>query len=369
MALIAVLITGCSVESPTPEETPTILEHIAPGGSDFEMGAAEWNDLDNWMFWKDLVNGEFHDQSRKWRYHTNYRLAFELTAKGKPAPNVKLELKKGDTSEWISRTDNLGRAELWIDLYRGGTHVDLSKFRLYIDDQLADVSLKLYEEGINHIAMGFVKPGLNRVEIAFIADATGSMKEEFSYLQRNIEPLLKRIENADPTMELRTSAVLFRDEKDDFVVKSSDFNSDNTKTIEFLNSVQAEGGSDHREAVDLALNQAIQRLNWTENARTRIAFLLLDGPPRFWAEKIVAMQQTIRIASARGIKIIPITAAGIDVDAEFLTRFFAVATNGTYTFLTSDNDTKSTDPTVGSFDTNELNKLMGEIILRYSILK
>lgn len=368
MALIMVLQTGCEVETPTPEETTQSVHHQSQQPTTNILEAGEWNDLNHWNHWRNLVEGKYYEQARKWRFHTGHRLAFNLQSKGLPAPNVKLELKKGDTSEWVCRTDNQGRAEMWIDLFKSNTRVDLSRYRLFIDDQLADISLTFYEDGINEISMGFRKSNLTRVEVAFVIDATGSMKEEYAYLRTHLPSILNRALQQDHNMELRTATVLFRDESDEFTVKSTDFQPGFEHTNQTLQSVQAEGGADYQEAVDLALNQAVNRLNWSMDARTRIAFLFLDGPPRFWAEKIVDMQRSVRTAATKGIKLIPITTASIDEDAEFLSRFFAISTNGTYTFLTVDDSSNKSDPTLGNFETQDLKVLLGDLIGRYSVL-
>ena len=49
---------------------------------------------------------------------------------------------------------------------------------------------------------------------------------------------------------------------------------------------------------------------------------------------IESLQNSIRAAAQKGIRIVPLSASGINKDTEFLMKFFGLATNGTYTFLT-----------------------------------
>ncbi len=80
------------------------------------------------------------------------------------------------------------------------------------------------------------------------------------------------------------------------------------------------------------------------------------------------MQKAIKHAAEKGIKVIPISASGIEKDTEFLMRFFAISTNGTYTFLTDDSGIGDSHlkPTTGKYDVEYLNELMLRLILKYT---
>ena len=80
------------------------------------------------------------------------------------------------------------------------------------------------------------------------------------------------------------------------------------------------------------------------------------------------MQTATKKASEKGIKIIPVVASGIDKETEFLMRFIACATNGTYVFLTDDSGIGEShlEPTVGKYEVEMLNDLIIRLILKYS---
>ncbi|MDD4641760.1 MAG: hypothetical protein PHF92_10450, partial [Bacteroidales bacterium] len=69
-----------------------------------------------------------------------------------------------------------------------------------------------------------------------------------------------------------------------------------------------------------------------------------------------------------GIKIIPITASGIDKETEFLMRLMAMATNGSYVFITNDSGVgnEHIQASVGEYQVELLNKLMVRLIKKYS---
>jgi hypothetical protein len=81
----------------------------------------------------------------------------------------------------------------------------------------------------------------------------------------------------------------------------------------------------------------LSELQWSKTVKVRIAFLMLDALPHNNTNIIGELQEAIAAAAKRGIKIIPITASGIDKETEYLMRSFSITTNGTCVFITNDN--------------------------------
>ena len=129
-----------------------------------------------------------------------------------------------------------------------------------------------------------------------------------------------------------------------------------------MSKQSAEGGGDYPEAVDVALKAAIEDKNWSASAQTRIVFLMLDAPAH--NESIGSLQESIQKAAQKGIQIVPIASSGIDKKTEFLMRFFALGTNGSYVFLTDHSGVGNDHivPTVGEYRVEYLNELMTRII-------
>ncbi|MCB0845041.1 MAG: hypothetical protein KDE26_17455, partial [Bacteroidetes bacterium] len=60
---------------------------------------------------------------------------------------------------------------------------------------------------------------------------------------------------------------------------------------------------------------------------------------------------------------------GVNKETEFLMRFFALATNGTYVFITDDSGIGNDhlEPTVGDFEVEYLNELIIRLVKEYSV--
>ncbi|HEY1872689.1 MAG TPA: T9SS type A sorting domain-containing protein, partial [Chitinophagaceae bacterium] len=133
------------------------------------------------------------------------------------------------------------------------------------------------------------------------------------------------------------------------------------KVLNFIKLQRASGGGDVPEAVHAALQTALDSLHWSDTARTRILFLITDAPPH--DETKDKLFQLIQRAAAKGIRIVPVICKGADKSTEFIMRSMALATNGTYVFLTDDNAAQFvTKPAVGVFDVQFLNAMLERII-------
>src|SRR6185436_20046360 len=79
-------------------------------------------------------------------------------------------------------------------------------------------------------------------------------------------------------------------------------------------------------------------------------------------------QKLIMQATAKGIRIIPVTCSGIDKSTEYLLRSFALATNGTYVFLTDHSGIgyHHIEPTTDKYDVELLNDIFFRVIYNFS---
>src|SRR5678815_983935 len=154
----------------------------------------------------------------------------------------------------------------------------------------------------------------------------------------------------------------YRDKTDEYIVRHVDLQTDLVRVLNFIKLQRAAAGGDVPEAVDVALQSALDSLHWSDNARTRLLFLVTDAPPHDESkEKIFQLTQK---AAAKGIRIVPVICTGADRSTEFIMRTIALATNGTYVFLTDDDGSASpqTKITTGFFYVEFLNSLLERII-------
>lgn len=330
--------------------------------------AGEWNDLDNWAFYqKTLMKEPFKGFPDDWQMYTNHRIAVAITAKNKPAANATVTLFRNDTPIWTAKTDNLGRAELWVGAFQKEKELNPTLLRLKVNEQWVSTAT-ISETQVNRIALDETLPSpTNLVQIAFMVDATGSMGDELEFLKMDLKKVINEVQKTNTQLKISTATVFYRDEGDEYVVKHSPFTEDINQTTEFISQQRADGGGDFPEAVDKALVQ-LNQLQWQPEARTRIAFLVLDAPPHNKSAVISSIQYSVKTAAASGIKLIPVVASGIDKTTEFLMRFIAMYTNGTYVFITDHSGigNKHLEPSVGEYQVEKLSDLMVRLIKKYS---
>ncbi|MDT0647061.1 hypothetical protein RM545_10190 [Zunongwangia sp. F260] len=336
-----------------------------------QITAGEWNDLANWNYWTDLKNNqEFADKLYHWNFYLNNRISVSVKdISGMPAIDAVVALKTDEgTTIWSAKSDNKGNAELWINPFERSTNSDLENYSLWVDGEKLSINLKDFNQGINEVQIKNTSVAPDNVEIAFIVDATGSMSDELEFLKDDLKNIIQKVENLNSSLDILTSSVFYRDVEDDYVVRHSNFTADINTTLNFINNQSAGGGGDFPEAVHTALNTTINNLQWSSNARTRLAFLILDAPPHHNQEVISDIQNSIKQAAEKGIKLIPITASGIDKETEFLMRYFSMATNSTYVFITDHSGIGNDhiEPSIGEYEVEFLNELLVRLITQYS---
>lgn len=369
------LLTSCSKKD---ESSPAFGEMPGSGqggsGNQSQPGvitAGEWNDLDNWNFWETLIaKDEYKAMPTYWTVFNNNRVAVEvLDSDSSFSVDALVQLKRGGITIFNARTDNKGRAELWVDLFQNNTNVDFSTLEIDINNGAHVLSaVKPFNEGINKAVIAPIAVA-NKIEIAFVVDATGSMGDELEYLKTELLDVIGRVKSANPNSTINTSSVFYRDAGDDYVTRISPFTNDINLTTNFIKNQSAGGGGDFPEAVHTALDKAVNELQWATKAKIRLLFLVLDAPPHYESEVISNLQSSLLSACEKGIKIIPITASGIDKKTEFLMRFLSISTNGTYVFVTDHSGVGNShlEPSVGQYQVEFLNDLMVRLINKYAL--
>ena len=377
---LLVILASCNTFS-SDESMPDSLSEYAldksehGGGSESQnqpgvITAGEWNDLENWSFWNTIIEKEdYNSFPEYWSLHNNNRISVSLNGPNSlPVVDVLVKLKRNDVTVFSAKTDNRGKAELWVDLFQRNNNVDFSTLTIDINDGAVIITdVKPHHEGVNEIEVASMQTE-DKIEISFVVDATGSMGDELEFLKTELVDVISRVKDMNSESSILTSAVFYRDEGDEYVTKISNFTNDNNSTIDFIKKQSADGGGDFPEAVHTALDKAVNELQWSTEAKTRLLFLLLDAPPHYKKQVISDIQKTILKATEKGIKIIPITASGIDKETEFLMRFMSVTTNGTYVFITNHSGIGNDhlEASVGEYQVEYLNDLMVRLINKYA---
>ena len=342
--------------------------------------AAEWNDLIHWDFWAELLQKEeFKDKSDYWKFYTDNRVAVKVTSSdGHPRVGCRVALVReradGQTTTWEAVTDNHGQAECWVGFFQRES-VDANELRIAVEGKLMDGHPQVSSLGQggevalnSYVYDNTAECGNSCADIAFIVDATGSMTDEIEFLKSDLTDIISKVAEVRPSLTMRTAALFYRDAGDEYLTRHSDFTDVLSTTTSFIAEQQAEGGGDYPEAVHTALEHMFSDLSWSVDARARLAFLILDAPPHHQNDVISSLQESIAAAARQGIRLIPVTASGIDKNTELLMRFFAIATGGTYVFITNDSGVGNShiEASVGDHEVELLNSLIIRLIGYYT---
>ncbi|MCL2039192.1 MAG: carboxypeptidase regulatory-like domain-containing protein [Bacteroidetes bacterium] len=336
------------------------------------LTAGELNDFTKWKLWEDIQETDLNEHINIWKIHPNERYVAQLTnPSGSAIVNAKVTLKDNQGNNiWQTWTDNTGKAELWSNILTDSTPNTGKPYYIEFEYQKQTKTMEAapFYVKINTMEMNVNCNEVNAVDIDFIVDATGSMGDEIRYLQEELYDVIKKIETNNPHLDLRTGSIFYRDFGDEYIIRRSEFDKDINKTIDFIKEQKADGGGDYPEAMDIALYESVENREWRENTISKIIFLILDAPPHALDSCIKQVQRQVRIAAMKGIRIVPIVCSGIDKSTEYLMRAIALATNGTYVFLTDDSKIGDSHikPTTDKYEVEKLNHILLRIITQFS---
>lgn len=334
------------------------------------LTAGEVNDFNKWKMWEEYTENEFKSLGNFWGIMPDKRYSVQLTDKKFNAivnePVFLVHKETGDTA-WKAVTDNTGKAELWEGFFKNGK--DGAGY--YIADRYGNKVQhpSAFANGVNLLTADRTCGVTNEVDIAFVVDATGSMGDEIEFLKLELEDVIRNTMEKYKSLSLRAGSVFYRDKGDQYITKNAAFHDDLLKTLNFIKLQSAGGGGDTPEAVDEALSTALDSLQWNPGARTRLLFLVLDAPPHNEAKERIR-ELTLK-AAAMGIRIVPVACSGTDKSTEFLLRSIALATNGTYAFLTNHSGVGNPhiEPTTDKYEVELLGNLLQRIIGQYLFAK
>ena len=359
--------TSSAKAPPSGRIVPDRPQNLDPG----QITAGEWNDLNNWEDWKNLLNdNDYFEMQNHWGiYPTKRYSVFVTNSEHNPIADLKVELIAGSEVIWKARTDNGGKAELWSGLLdKKSPHKSNLKAKIYHGTDV--YNLDVNEGKSSNLTIDRACNTADKVDIMFVVDATGSMGDEIDYLKSEVKDVIKRSTQNQNDLDLRIGSVFYRDMNDAYLTKVSPLSSNLDRVYNFINNQSARGGGDFPEAVDAGLDEALAQ-QWSENAVAKIIFLLLDAPPHNEDQIKTTIRDQIAEAAERGIKIIPISASGISRETEFLLKYMSISTNGTYVFITDDSGIGNPhlDPLVDDFEVEKLNDLLTRLITHYTLIQ
>ncbi|MBR4345067.1 MAG: VWA domain-containing protein [Lachnospiraceae bacterium] len=358
-----------------PMEPIDIYEPIRPDNEQISAGlltAGEWNDNKNFDFLKKLLsdgqNYPYENFFTSWNLSPFNRLVIECSSGEVKVTGAKVSvLDQNGNPIWQGVTDYEGTVYAYYALLDPDMMPAQVKVNYDSSEQTYTVSKDdLLETSVIKINLEEYIPKTKTLDLMFTVDTTGSMGDEIFYLQKELENVIKRVQEDSSNIPTRLSVNFYRDHGDSYVVRPYEFSSDINSQLAYLNKEYATGGGDFEEALEEALESSIKEHAWNEDS-IKLLFLVLDAPPHKTDAIKQSLIDTLQKASEMGIRIIPVASSGIDKDTEFLLRAFAMTTGGTYTFLTDDSGIGGShlEPTVGEYTVEHLNDLLVRIIEEY----
>ena len=334
------------------------------------LTGGEWRDNSNFIFWRKLFEqrGDWADEIERWKLRVLDRVFVRVKdANGQPAAGMTVKLTEGSTILWETVTDSRGEAFLFGSIDPNVTRkpdkiiVEAADGRAVtagVPENCAETDTAV------EIAVPDSSPMRTKLDLMLMMDTTGSMGDELSYLQTELESVIDRVKDATGA-DLQLSVNFYRDTGDDYVVRDYGFTKNIGIALDHLEDQRARGGGDYPEAVTDAIGSGLYKHEWRADSE-KIMLLVLDAPPHL-DEGIVYMKSHIQKAAQMGVRIIPVASSGVDTDTEFLCRAMSIATGGTYTFLTDDSGIGNShlEPTIGSYEVEKLNDMLVRIISDY----
>jgi hypothetical protein len=298
------------------------------------MTAGTWDDNLNFDFYTSYLNKTVATQMQGLPSidRTARMVILVKTADGQPVAGAKVVVTDSTGNAFTMTTGSEGRVLYfpgWLGAVAGTSVTITASVAGDVASQTAVASASTVELTLTQTA----RPAVPALDLAFVVDTTGSMGDELSYLQTELDNIANGIATRFPGIDQRWGLVVYRDEGDVYVVRRFDFTRDLASFRQTLAAQSSDGGNDTPEAVDQGL-AAGDQLAWRGGAVARVEFWIADAPHHVGRESAVVLALYDAVVS--GVHIYPVAASGIDDLGEFTMRTAAEVTGGRYLFLTND---------------------------------
>lgn len=169
-----------------------------------------------------------------------------------------------------------------------------------------------------------------KIDVIFALDTTGSMGGLIEAAKEKIWSIATTLSRGQPAPEIRIGLVAYRDRGDAYVTQVHDLSTDLDSLYATLMDFQADGGGDGPESVNQALDDAVNKVSWSQDANAyKVVFLVGDAPPHMDYQDDVKYPQILAQAAGKGIVVNTIQ-AGNQHDTQLAWMKIAQAGSGKY---------------------------------------
>ena len=339
--------------------------------------AGAWNDNDNYELWLKLFvqgdteqnrnNGKFFSyvqNNQLWGFNSLNRVKVNVTCDGVAVAGAEV-VAKGTDDEVLFKavSDAQGNAYLFTNEESGNIIVTSGE-----GSAVAEFSA---DERDLTVELEARETKLNVIELMFVVDVTGSMGDELSFLKAELGDIINKIAANDEETSIKLALLFYRDHGDKVPFKFCDFveitdSAGLDSALAMLRSQSASGGGDYEEAVDEALEMAVNA-QWSTGATTKLIFHVLDAPAHSGSKYETRFNKAVVTAAEKGIRISPILCSGAAELTEYTMRQAAIYTGGTFIFVTDDSGIAGEhhDPGLPNATVELLNSMLVRLIKGY----
>jgi hypothetical protein len=337
--------------------------------------AAEWNDLAHWNFWTTLLQKqEWTARQTSWKLFPSEKYILVLTDLAGNRigdAQVSIEDLQGNTLG-EGRTDNSGKCILFPSLaYKNIRKTAEYQVKVIYDEQIYYVGKVSSQNPVLYKKINTTRKQYSGIDIVFVVDAN-HMDSETEYLREELPQIIKQVKSDSDHQSVRVGGVVYQRQSKADMIYSFPLNSDARKLEDLLSWQQSTVDTEFPETLTETLSKAVLTQRWNQKASARLLFLLMDASSQQAGKSSNRLQQLIKTAAKKGIRIIPITSSYIDLDTEFMVRSMAVTTNGTSVFIQNRQPSfngRPLEPTIGEYKSEPLPTLLTRLILQYSRIK
>ena len=202
------------------------------------------------------------------------------------------------------------------------------------------------------------------LDVVFLIDSTGSMADEIYRIKATLESIAKQVSNLPANPSLRFGMVSYRDRGDEYVTRLYPFDGNVRRFSKAIQNVEASGGDDYPESLNQALHEAVNDMDWRDDA-IRLIFLIADAPPHLDYPQDNDYATEMMRAQEKGIKVFSVASSGLDKQGEYIFRQIAQQTMGKFLFIlypTGPGGSLETPHDVEQYSINRLDSLIVQLI-------
>lgn len=327
----------------------------------------QWND------YLDYLNRHSYDLNVHRRDVSERYIIRVVDEHSVPIHDAEVTIKQGENEIFSGRTDAGGQMYFFPRALESRWQWQASEFQVIAKKGYVAQSQNFYRSNGDTWTLTLNNPprnGYTQLDLLFLVDATGSMGDEIDKLKVSMADVANQIASLPEHPDTHYGLVAYRDQGDQFVVRSHDFTANLDRFQQDLANVYADGGGDTPEALNEALHRSLNDLSWRNDDTVRLIVLVADAPPHLdYGWESFSYDQDMFEAVRRGIKIFPVGASNLEADGEYVFRQLAQVTGGKFVFLTyeegsdpSSGPGAETDHEVDNYSVDTLDRLVVRLV-------